>query len=132
MMNMQSVISLPFTVLCFFTLSSTAFAQPQVNCKSPYTQFEMNVCAAQQAGDADRVLNQVYPQVIAKYKGTAQEDRLIDAQISWIKFRDLECTFAKKRFEGGSIAPMVYSNCLKRLTIQRTQGLKVYLTEGSF
>ncbi|NUN66813.1 DUF1311 domain-containing protein (plasmid) [Pseudanabaena biceps] len=92
----------------------------------------MNVCAAQQAGDADRVLNQVYSQVIAKYKGTAQEDRLIDAQISWIKFRDLECTFAKKRFEGGSIAPMIYSDCLKRLTTQRTQGLKVYLTEGGF
>lgn len=112
-----------------FPVSTTA--QPQPNCKAPQTQLEMNLCADQQAKAADQVLNQVYRKVRGKYKGTAQDNQLVNAQLAWIKFRDAECQFASDRFKGGSIAPMAYAKCLGRLTKQRTEALQSYLEEGS-
>ena len=88
------------------------------------------MCAGRAAEASDRKLNQVYRQVRANYKGTSQDDRLVTAQLAWIKFRDAECTVAAGRFEGGSMAPMVYAGCVDRLTQQRIQDLKRYLEEG--
>ena len=104
--------------------------EPQPNCKNPQTQLDMNLCEGQRAQAADRQLNQVYQQVRAKYRGTSQADKLVDAQLAWIAFRDRECQFAAARFEGGSMAPMVKSGCLARLTVTRTQELRNYLKEG--
>jgi uncharacterized protein YecT (DUF1311 family) len=109
------------------TLQSGLLAQPQPNCKSPQTQLDMNLCEGQRAQAADRTLNQVYQQVRAKYRGTPQADKLVDAQLAWIAFRDQECQFSAARFEGGSIAPMVKSGCVAQLTIARTKDLRTYL-----
>lgn len=124
-----------------FLAISSANAQPNnllsqannlLNCKNPRTQTEMNACAAQKAQTSDRRLNEVYRQVRNKYsENPRQETQLVDAQRAWIRFRDRECTFSRNRYEGGSIAPMVYSNCLDRLTQQRTTELEQYLKEGN-
>ena len=104
----------------------------KLNCQKPITQLEMNQCANINAKAADRKLNQVYQQVRTKYQGTEQRKLLSDAEEAWIKFRDTSCTFSKSRVAGGSIAPLVYSNCLTNLTKQRTQTLESYLQEGNF
>ncbi len=109
--------------------SSVAVAQ-SLNCQKATTQLELNQCADLNAKAADRKLNQVYQQVRANYRGE-QETLLLNAEETWIKFRDASCAFSKSRFAGGSIAPMVYSNCLADLTKQRTQELKSYLQEGN-
>lgn len=88
----------------------------------------MNDCAARLAETADQDLNDVYQTVRDKYKDTPQGDRLVDAQLAWIAFRDANCQFASSRFEGGSIAPLIYSNCVERMTKQRTAELKAYGT----
>jgi uncharacterized protein YecT (DUF1311 family) len=108
-----------------FTANLTPFAVAQpLNCQKANTQLELNQCA-------DRKLNQVYQQVRAKYRGE-QETLLLNAEEAWVKFRDASCAFSRNRFAGGSIAPMVYSNCLTNLTKQQTQELKSYLQEGNF
>jgi len=89
----------------------------------------MNFCAAEQAKTADRKLNQVYKQAIAKFKGTPNEKQLVTAQRAWIQFRDASCTFERDRFKGGSIAPLMYSSCVTELTQERTKALQRYLTE---
>lgn len=109
---------------------SVAVAQP-LNCQKANTQLELNQCADLSAKAADRKLNQVYQQVRAKYRGE-QETLLLNAEEAWVKFRDASCAFSRSRFAGGSIAPMVYSNCLTNLTKQQTQELKSYLQEGNF
>lgn len=103
----------------------------KIDCKDPKTQFDLNFCAAETAKTADRRLNQTYQKAIAKFKGTSQESQLVNAQSVWIKFRDADCAFARDRFKGGTIAPMVYSSCLGRHSQQRTKELENYLTEGS-
>ena len=94
------------------------------------TQLDMNICAGQVAKASDRELNRVYRQVRAKYKGTAQDDRLVTAQLAWMKFRDADCAVAAGRYEGGSMASMAYAGCVDRLTQQRTKDLAGYLEEG--
>jgi uncharacterized protein YecT (DUF1311 family) len=110
----------------FFLPIPLASAQPS-DCQNPTVQAEMNRCASLDAEAADRKLNQIYKQLRSKYKGTKKEKLLIDAQLAWIKFRDTNCAFALSKYEGGSIASMMGSNCLKRTTEQRTEELESYL-----
>jgi uncharacterized protein YecT (DUF1311 family) len=122
--------------------TTTALAQPvtsklltqtqQPICKNPQTQLDLNQCADLRAKAVDKRLNQVYQQVRAKYKGSENENLLINAQLDWIKYRDSTCAFSSSRFKGGSIVPLVYSNCVGRVTGQRTNELNTYLKEGEF
>lgn len=123
-------IALLFTSLSLGLLVCPSLAQTKPNCKNPMTQLEMNICADQGAKVSDRELNTVYRQVRAKYKGSAQDDRLVTAQLAWIQFRDAECEVAAGRYEGGSMAPMAYAVCVDRLSQQRTDDLARYLKEG--
>ena len=129
-LNIKPSIALLFAGLSVGFLNLPAVAQTEPDCKNPMTQVEMTICAGRAAKASDRELNRVYRQVRAKYKGTAQDNRLVTAQLAWMKFRDAECTMAAGRFEGGTIAPMIYAGCVDRLTQQRTQDLKGYLEDG--
>ncbi|MBD2460012.1 DUF1311 domain-containing protein [Oscillatoria sp. FACHB-1407] len=95
------------------------------DCTNPQTQLEINECAAKSAEVADEKLNEVYQQLKATLSPN-QEKLLTDAQLAWIEFRDKNCEFARGRFEGGSIAPTVYSSCIERVTQQRTEELQGY------
>ena len=99
------------------------------NCNNPQTQSAMNVCAGLSYQQADKNLNQVYRRLIPTL-GATQRQKLVTAQQAWIKFRDTSCAFEKSQFEGGTIAPMIYSNCLADLTKQRTKQLESYLLQG--
>ena len=99
------------------------------NCNNPQTQSEMNICASIAYQNADRKLNQVYRQLLPKLSA-ARKQKLISAQQAWIKFRDSSCEFERTAFEGGSIAPMIYSNCLAAVTEQRTNDLRRYLEDS--
>jgi uncharacterized protein YecT (DUF1311 family) len=96
------------------------------NCNNPQTQSEMNICASIAYQNADRKLNQVYRQLLPKLSASRKQ-KLISAQQAWIKFRDSSCEFETSAYEGGSIAPMIYSNCLAAVTEQRTKDLQRYL-----
>ena len=121
------------------TLVGTALALPghsekdpfaNINCKTASTQLKMNHCANLSFQVADRELNQIYRQLRNTFKQTkqnTQEPQLIDAQLAWLKYRDLDCKFSADRFKGGSIAPLIYSGCKETLTKQRTTILKSYL-----
>ncbi|HEY9623028.1 MAG TPA: lysozyme inhibitor LprI family protein [Crinalium sp.] len=98
----------------------------QPECNNPQTQSEMNTCAAKSADLADTKLNETYQKLKETLQGS-DADLLVSAQRAWIDFRDKNCQFSSGRFEGGSIAPLVYSSCVERVTKQRTQELEGYL-----
>lgn len=97
------------------------------DCNNAQTQAEMTFCAEERAKQADDKLNQVYQKLRDEIKGSPQEQRLIDAQLAWIQFRDKDCEYAQRQFDGGSMMSMVYSECLASATEQRTQQLGNYL-----
>ena len=99
-----------------------------VDCDNANDQATMNQCAAQQHAAADTELNALYQQISTRLKG--QPDRkklLVETQRAWIAFRDAECTFSASGVEGGSLFPLVYSNCTTDLTKSRVQTFKNYL-----
>lgn len=106
-------------------VSSITVAQ-RPNCNNPMTQAEMNACAGIANQNADRKLNQIYQQLLPKLS-TTRKQKLITAQRAWIRFRDTSCDFERSEVTGGSMEPMVYSNCLASVTQQRIKDLETYL-----
>ncbi|MCC5623339.1 lysozyme inhibitor LprI family protein [Nostoc sp. CHAB 5715] len=98
----------------------------RVNCNNTQTQIAINECAKLSYQKADKRLNQVYQQLLPTLE-TSRKQKLIAAQQAWLKFRDSNCEFKRSRYEGGSIAPSIYSGCLENTTKLRTQELQEYL-----
>lgn len=83
----------------------------------------MNRCAQQSYVQADAELNRVYQAVKAQQPSSGQQ-ALTRAEVAWLSFRDLDCEFERSQFEGGSMAPMIYSGCLNAQTRTRTAELR--------
>ncbi|MBL6280539.1 DUF1311 domain-containing protein, partial [Micromonospora fiedleri] len=77
---------------------------------------------------ADNELNALYQQITGRLKSDPDRKKLlIGAQRSWIAFRDAECKFSASGVEGGSVYPLIYSNCITELTRARVATFKNYL-----
>ncbi|RCJ21994.1 hypothetical protein A6770_05050 [Nostoc minutum NIES-26] len=105
--------------------STTRLAQ-KLDCNNAQTQSDINRCAQLSYQSADKKLNQAYQQLLPKLD-RSRKQKLIAAQLAWIKFRDTSCEFEKSEYEGGSIAPTIYFGCLEKTAKQRTQQLQEYL-----
>ncbi|WP_081536135.1 lysozyme inhibitor LprI family protein [Rhodovulum sp. P5] len=91
------------------------------------TQAEMNQCAASAYTAADAELNAVWPGAKQAMDQMGAGALLLDAQRKWIAFRDAACAAERAPFEGGSIAPLIHYDCLKRLTERRTEDLRLLM-----
>jgi len=99
-----------------------------VDCENASDQATMNQCAAQQNAAADKELNALYQQITSRFKGNPDNKKLlVGAQRAWVAFRDAECKFSASGVEGGSVYPLIYSNCVTELTKARVQTFKNYL-----
>lgn len=96
-------------------LSASALAD---ECDKATTQLELNTCSAQQYQAADKKLNQTYQSAI-KRAAAPQRDLLKKAQQAWIALRDADCNFIGSGTEGGSVQPMIISQCLTEKTVER-------------
>ncbi|MBA2749708.1 MAG: DUF1311 domain-containing protein [Tatlockia sp.] len=97
-----------------------------INCVKATTTVEINECMSREAKAADRQLNQTYQKLKPKMS-TKQRQRLTQAQLEWIKFRDRTCEYEAGEWEGGTSASAAYSACISRVTQQRTADLQRYL-----
>ncbi|KJZ39785.1 lysozyme inhibitor LprI family protein [Pseudomonas fluorescens] len=119
---MNPRLLLALTPLLF---TSMAFA---VDCDNANDQTTMNKCAAQQNAAADKELNTLYQQITSRLKSHPDSKKqLVGAQRAWVAFRDAECKFSASGVEGGSVYPLIYSNCTTELTKARVQTFKNYL-----
>ncbi|HZG31901.1 MAG TPA: lysozyme inhibitor LprI family protein [Sphingopyxis sp.] len=118
-----------------FTLAAAA-QEPEVDCDNPQYQVEMNFCAGRGYDAADAELNAQYKLTVAALKARDKDidrsydtqpthyDTLLAAQRAWIAYRDQHCLSESFAARGGSMAPMLHSGCMARLTKQRTAELK--------
>lgn len=103
-------------------------AHAAVDCANASDQATMNQCAGQDFKAADKELNTVYQQITARLKDNPEGKKLlVGAQRAWIAFRDAECKFSASGVSGGSVYPLIYSNCLTSVTKVRVAALKEYL-----
>jgi len=103
---------------CLPVAVSAAGSDPDWPASCDENQSAMNGCAFQRWQKADARLNVLYGQLAKK---TAAEDRpkLQAAQRAWIAYRDLECSFEGAEAEGGTLQPLLISDCRNTLTRQR-------------
>jgi uncharacterized protein YecT (DUF1311 family) len=90
------------------------------------SQHEMNQEAEDGYRQADAELNRVYRALLPRLPAAVQ-DKLIDAQLAWIKFRDAEAEAHAWEFEGGSMYPFLYYASLEHTTKERTRDLRIWL-----
>ncbi len=144
---MKTVAFLLVLPLCAVAQQSAPLQTP---CEEkPLSQLQMNNCAAFEYKRADEHLNKVYRKAVQymtddlaqaqkqanqkqiKYKETAIA-RLREAETTWISYRDIQCKGAAEQYEGGSMAPTIYSQCLTTLTEHRTADLKSIYEDGNW
>lgn len=115
-------------LLALTPLLFTSLANAAVNCDNATNQATMNQCASLQQAAADKELNTLYQQITSRLKGNPDGKKLlVGAQRSWVAFRDAECQFSASGVEGGSVYPLIYSNCVTQLTKARVETFKTYL-----
>ena len=88
------------------------------DCTKANTQTEMNQCAAAQYQAADKKLNETWQQALKRASGQQQE-LLKKAQQAWISLRDADCAFLASGAEGGSMQPMLISQCMTDKSVER-------------
>lgn len=119
---------LPFAALL---LASPAAAQQQTQTQ---TQTQMNATAAAAYKAADAAMTRRWQGVFAQMKrrdaadtsrggGFGYAAAALASQRAWLRFRDTQCVAEAGRYAGGSMQPMVRTQCLTRLTRERTTQL---------
>ncbi|MBD2104003.1 lysozyme inhibitor LprI family protein [Leptolyngbya sp. FACHB-261] len=118
--SLAVVVAFPLVL----TPTRTLLAQ-QPDCKNPQGTPEVQFCAQQAADAADRQLNQVYQRLIRQLSA-AERSRLVAAQRSWIQYRDDACESEGGGPDSGTGQFARFSDCVARLTRQRTTELQRY------
>ncbi len=97
-----------------------------LDCQSPMTQTDMNICAGRDYDAADKELNKVYGQIMtwAKANNPAMAKALRTAQRAWIPYRDTTCAWEGLAVAGGTMEPTIVATCKADLTRTRLKTLK--------
>jgi len=93
------------------------------DCADPKTQTDMNACSYANLDSETKKLNKTYGDLIAKLN-PEQKQLIKQAQLAWIKFKDLSCKYEASGVKGGSAYPLILSDCLAAKTQQRNKELE--------
>lgn len=127
-------------IAALLLLGSTA-DDPPIDCDNQRYQVEMNLCAFQAYQVADVALNTQWTLTVTemrerdkhidrKYDSEPTHDAtLLASQRAWLTYRDQQCLNESFAARGGSMAPMLHSGCMERLTKARTAELKALVEE---
>ena len=91
------------------------------------TQMEMNQQASKNYKKADAKMALIYKKVQMETVSDNDKKLLLDAQRTWIKYKEAHCKSASASYAGGSIKPLIYFNCLTEITKERIKQLNIYL-----
>ncbi|MET3611897.1 uncharacterized protein YecT (DUF1311 family) [Rhizobium aquaticum] len=141
---MSSAYSVGLAASLFFcSQMSSSSAGEKVKCNpDKYSQFDLNVCAAEDMHKADDELNAVYKKALAD---AAERDinhanrpelrgavsALKSAERAWIDYRNGNCKGVGLSAEGGSMTMMVFDQCVAKMTRNRIEELKVLMDKGA-
>ena len=91
--------------------------------RADLTSLQMQVCAAHAFREADAALNRAYGLAV-KEGSPEHREKLRTAQRAWLAYRDAECAWESGRYEGGTLAPVTYGQCLVDLTRARVEAIE--------
>jgi uncharacterized protein YecT (DUF1311 family) len=132
---MKTPTNIALRTLAFITLalSTTAgVAQSKDPCATQQNTMEINECGKLTLAKEDKKLTLAYQKLLKTFVPVDKIDNtdyqeakrlLIEAQRSWIKFRDNDCNGQFILNANGTIRGAVYYGCLIERTEQRTKEL---------
>ncbi|MET0247025.1 MAG: lysozyme inhibitor LprI family protein [Sphingomonas sp.] len=101
-------------------MTNPAFSGPKpARCDSTY---EMQHCAAHDLRVADRAMSAAYAAARSRSSASARS-RLLTEQRRWLRTRDSGCVAKGRRYDGGSMRPVVVAQCWVEVTRARTRAL---------
>jgi uncharacterized protein YecT (DUF1311 family) len=116
-----------------FCAAAHAQTPNPVDCANATSTAEMNYCVDREYQTADAELNEVYQMVLrsiregggeAPYDPVSWEAALVEAQRTWIAFRDADCKgLVPMEWTGGSGTTVAVLGCMIELTKERTRAL---------
>ena len=102
-------------------------------CDSAMTQLDLDQCYGEQFRRADAHLNKVYASLLKQMQSQKSEtamQKLKTAEKAWLQYRDLHCEAARYEYEGGSMSPMVWAQCMAMTTEHRIDEIKAAYENG--
>ena len=108
--------------LAQLVLSQPAQLRPR-NCQDA-DMVTLKFCAADDFRTADKALNKAYQAAREVSIDDAGRALLLDAQRSWLRYRDALCKWEEDGYRGGTMGGLVVLNCLARVTMQQTKTLE--------
>jgi uncharacterized protein YecT (DUF1311 family) len=126
--------------MIFIALLLLAAQDAPVDCAKAMTQRDLSECADLRFQEADREMNAQWRVTLAALRkadkeiagdgyGPPSAQRLLDAQRAWLTYRDAQCLVEGEYARGGSMRPMLESQCKATLTGERTETLRELLEE---
>ena len=128
-------------ILAALLLLAAPTNDPAIDCDNQLYQVEMNYCAGQAYEVADVALNAQWKRAVSVMRERdktidrrhdtqpTHHDALLAAQRAWLTYRDQHCLNEGFAARGGSMAPMLHSDCMARLTKARTAELQALVEE---
>lgn len=112
----------------FLNILPVASQQHKLDCNNPRSMegVQQQTCARLAYEKADARLNSVWKRVVSRLSGDAKES-LIGRQLAWIEKRDSICDDETRVNRGGIGYQIFLNNCLRRVTMERTEVLRGYL-----
>lgn len=104
-------------------LAGPLAAQTSVDCSNAGTQTDMNFCAKAGWEMSDAELNRLWSVVKPRADSEGWGAELLNQQRAWLVYRDTTCDFERDQYGGGSIAPLIYWQCMDRMTLWRNAEL---------
>ena len=98
------------------------------DCSDALSQKSMNDCAHRNYKREEQLLEKSTQQILTQIDASRQRS-FKAVQQTWVQFRKQQCSFDASRYDGGSMAPMVYFTCMAELTQQRNKELNVILSD---
>lgn len=94
------------------------------DCEKAITQVELNMCSAQELEISEQALKAVYDQALDLFDDNEEAQEFEAVQKSWVDYRDAHCDIAADQYAGGTIMPLIYSSCMKKLADERSDNIR--------
>ena len=118
----------PALLLAVAMAGRPALAQQSV-CGDAITQSDINRCVGQHLDASQRTLTSLL-QTLDSSLTRDRATQLARVQRAWISYRDQQCEWDGRQFEGGSMQAMEVAGCRWRLTEARIVQLRPWVCDG--
>jgi len=112
-------------LLCVALPTRAALAE---ECNRLEKQQDLNQCYAKELRHSEQALDEAYKTIVDRLEGRPDAAMALElAEEAWKVYRDAECLFSASGSVGGSVYPMLLSECKDELTRARLARLNAYL-----